>query len=132
MDAGGIVNRTTGKSPVIDQRVTWAEACRDVVISAMDKGQLIPVGLFVFVLLMIFKMNAVDDAALANRLLDLIKNHSMVGYICWILTLGLWYVHARYMRMEHNEESGRIGREKSRLQEQVSGRSLPSSRRKRS
>lgn len=130
MEAGGTVKNATGKPQTIDQRVTWAEACRDIVISAMDKGQLLPVGLLGFVLLMILKMNAVDDAALANRLLDLIKNHSMIGYFFWVLTLGLWYLHARYMRMAHNEESGRIGREKSRLQEQVSGRQLPSSRRR--
>jgi hypothetical protein len=113
----------------VDKRVTWAQTARDVTIAAMDKGQLLPLGLLAIVLLMVFRMDPSDDAALANRLLDLIKHYAAVGYLGWVVTMGGWYLHAKTMRIQHNEESGRIGREKSRLQERISGEHLPSSRR---
>jgi hypothetical protein len=119
----------TKKSVVVDKRVTWAQTARDVLIAAMDKGQLVPLALFLIILLMIWVTPSDQIPVVEGRLLALVQNHAVFGYILWLVTVGFWFLHAKYMRTEHNKETGRIGREKSQLQEKLSGKDLPSSRR---
>ena len=113
---------------VVDKRVTTAQAVRDIIIGAMNKGQLIPVLLGACLITILWRMPSDDLTKLANRLLDLLSNHVSFGYVMWIATVVAWYLHAKHVRKVHNAESGRIGKEKSRLQEQLLNRPLPSSR----
>jgi hypothetical protein len=121
-------NSKTSTKQVVDKRVTIAQAARDIVIAAMNKGQLIPVVLGAGIIIILWRMPSDDVTKLANRLLDMLSNHAIVGYALWLVTIMVWYVHATHVRNVHNVESGRIGKEKSRLQEQLSDRALPSSR----
>lgn len=120
-------SRKTGASIAV-QKVTWAHMVRDVVIEAMNNGQLVPILMGGLAFVALLKMPSADVTLFLNRTLDLVKNYSAVGYMGWVGTLIVWFFHARAMRATHNEESGRIGREKSRLQEALSGKKLPSSR----
>lgn len=121
-------NSKANAKQVVDKRVTMAQATRDIVIAAMNKGQLIPVLLGACIIIILWRMPSDDVTKLANRLLDLLSNHAIFGYALWLVTIMLWYVHATHVRNVHNVESGRIGKEKSRLQEQLLERPLPSSR----
>lgn len=118
-----------GKAAKIDKRVTWAQAFRDIFIAAMNKGQLIPVVLGLAFLIWVWRVDPKDLSALGGRFLLLVSTHQAIGYVLWIVTSLAWVIHARLVKGTTDAESGRIGKEKTRLQELLAGRVFPSSRR---
>jgi hypothetical protein len=109
------------------QKVTWAHAFRDIVLKAMDRGQLFPLFFFIGALALIFKMpeEHVYDAFLS--VLSGFKDFSLIGWLGMGLVSILWAGHARAMRRSHSSEYKRIGIEKSRLQQQQVNNGLGSS-----
>lgn len=107
--------------------VTWAQAFRDIIIKAMDKGQLLPI-LFFFILLgIIFRMPEDKVYDLGLKILAAFQNFSLVGWVLCCVVCILWAGHARIMRRAHSLEYRRIGTEKSRLQNQALSKTTLSS-----
>lgn len=123
--------KTTDKKTVkVDRRVTWAQAFRDIIVGAMNKGQLLPVTLALVLLLIVARMDPKDLPSLGIKVLELLHAHEMIGYGLWAATVVGWVVHARFVKGTTDAESGRIGKEKTGLQEQLAGRKFTSSRKK--
>lgn len=114
---------------IVDRRVTWAQAFRDIFVGAMNKGQLIPVVLGLCMIIWMWRADPHDLAVLGERFLNLVQRHEGFGYVLWVITLVGWILHAKFVRGTTDAESGRIGKEKTALQERLAGKSLPSSRR---
>lgn len=117
------------KATKVDKRVTWAQALRDIIIHSMNKGQLIPTILGLGFLIWVWRVDPKDLNDLGAKFLVLVQTHQVVGYVLWIATTLSWVVHSRVVKGTTDAESGRIGKEKTRLQEQLAGRDFPSSRR---
>lgn len=107
--------------------VTWAQAFRDIIIRAMDRGQLLPVLLFLVVLALIWKMPESKVYDFGVVVIDGFKDLSLVGWGLVAIVCILWAGHARTMRRNHSTESQRIGGEKSRLQQEQIDTTLGSS-----
>jgi hypothetical protein len=107
--------------------VSWAQAIRDMVISAINKGQLPIFGLFLVILMLIYKMPEADVSKLVFEILDSLRRGEFVAYILLSITIFGWFVHARVMRKTFTDEAKRIGREKSNLQSQLAGIKFKSS-----
>lgn len=107
--------------------VTWAQAFRDIIVRAMDRGQLLPVLFFLFVLALIFKMPESRVYDFSIIVVDGFKDLSLVGWILVVVVCILWAGHARSMRRKHSMEYQRIGGEKSRLQQEQITTTLGSS-----
>lgn len=97
-------------------------AVRDIGIAAVNRGQLVPFGIFVFLIVMLFKMPSEDVSKLAFEILKALKTGSLIGYgVSFFLAIG-WYVHAKWQRRMLTGEIGRVGLEKSKLQaNQING-----------
>lgn len=110
-----------------EHRVTWAQAFRDIVITAMNRGQfpILVVGAIIFVL--IYRLNANQSFQLLKEFISKLEDFSILGWLLWVLTIGLWVVYAKKVRKNFSVEMSRVGREKSKAQEKVSRRKLPSS-----
>ena len=107
--------------------VTWAQAVRDIINVAINRGQLIPLGIIVIVLLIIWKMPEDQILVFCREILAMLKKGELISYVlCPSLAMG-WFFHAKSMRKHFSNEYLRIGREKSNLQGQAAGEKFESS-----
>jgi hypothetical protein len=111
-----------------NQKVTWAQAFRDVVIAAMNKGQLIPFGLLAVVIIIILRMPPAELTILTAETINRLLAMEGVAYIFLIATLASWFFHVKYLRRLFHVEMERVGQEKSALQAQSSKRKFKSSK----
>ena len=97
---------------------------RDVFIASINKGQfpMAIVGL-IFVIL-VLKMPSQDVSALVRDIFSSLKKTVGVSYsLNATLVIG-WGLHSRWQRRQISHEMERMGREKTRLQEQQTGAKL--------
>lgn len=78
--------------------VTWAQAVRDIVIAAINRGQLPALLLGFSVLLLIYKLPDEFVGPMFNRVLTKLEDGSLVGWTLFAIVVVVWYLHARKMR----------------------------------
>ena len=110
--------------------VTWAQACRDIVVTSMNRGQLPVLGMLAVALLLIWKMPNEEASKLVFEVVASLRRGEMWGYPALLATLAGWFFHTKSMRKSFSAEAERIGREKSDLQSTLSGVKYKSSNRK--
>lgn len=108
--------------------VTWAQMARDVLIAAMNKGQLPTLILMFIAGIVAWRLPPGDLTALVTRILRRLEDGTLAGWLLCIVALVCWYLHSRKMRRQFSEEYERIGNEKSRLQSELAGKRLSSSK----
>jgi hypothetical protein len=115
------------KKPIY-QKVTIAQAVRDVLIASMNKGQF-PLALLVLVILaFLFKMPPDDVSRLAFELFQNIVNGKLLGYILGGgATIG-WLGHSKWQRRVLSAEIERISLERNDLQMKLLGDNIRSSK----
>jgi len=99
--------------------MSWAQAFRDMVIAAINRGQLPIFGFFVLLLALIVKMPNEGVSKLVFEILGSLHHGELVGYILCIIIIFFWYAHVRIMRKSFSAEFKRIGQEKSSLQSKL-------------
>ncbi|BCO32863.1 hypothetical protein TspCOW1_29660 [Thiohalobacter sp. COW1] len=108
-------------------KVTWAQAFRDIVIAAMNRGQLLLLMVVAVVIIPVWKMTPEESSRLVFDVLENLKNGSILGYILFVSTVLGWFFHARAMRRIYSNEYRRIGKEKSAIQSKAAGAKFKSS-----
>lgn len=82
--------KATDYSPTA-MRMTWAHACRDIVITALNNGQIITIAVLAFLGLIISKFDAVDIKELIRMSGLFLRDNSFIGYglfvVCLIFSL---------------------------------------------
>ncbi len=108
-------------------KVTFWHMWRDVLVTAMNKGQF-PLALLGLILIVILiKLPSETISKLTSRLYGDLKNLSLVGYVMWVLTMAAWYAHARLLRRTYAMELSRLSAERTRLQDRQLGDLMSSS-----
>lgn len=110
--------------------MSWAQACRDIVVTSMNRGQLPILGMIAVVLVLVWKLPEERATELVFSLLHALLEGPLVGYALFIITVAGWFFHAKWMRKMFSEEAKRIGKEKSGLQSALTGDKFSSSNRK--
>ncbi|MBI5770895.1 MAG: hypothetical protein HZA93_24165 [Verrucomicrobia bacterium] len=105
-------------------KVNFWGMVRDVCIHAMNRGQLIALALATILVLLVWKAPADQVIPIIQAILQRLRKGEGLGYILLIFCLLAWAVHARWQRSSIAGEMNRIGREKTRLQEQTTRRKL--------
>ncbi len=119
------------EKPYIVVKFTWAQAFRDMVNNAMNRGQLLGLGVLFIVILILFRSPKEKiGMLLADIYSDLLQGY-LIGYILWLLTVIVWWYHVKTIRSELSKEYKRMGTEKSNLQKKAADKNFPSSNRKR-
>lgn len=111
--------------------MTWAQAARDVLITAMNKGQLPLFAVAALAFLVIWRMPAADVVTVANRVIDLFVTGELMGWGLALIAVIGWFFHARSMRQAFAREFERMGVEKSDAQAKAAGSEFPGSQPKR-
>ena len=114
--------KQTNQSPV-----TWAQAFRDIIITAMNRGQLLLLMVTGIFILLIWKLDSKQAFDLLNSFIEKLKDWSIVGWILWGFTVFVCFFLFRKVRTDFSYEMKRVGKEKSKAQEKALQRSLPSS-----
>lgn len=112
------------------QTVTWAQAFRDIIVVAMNRGQLPILAVCAIFFILIYKLDADKAFQLLNSFMIELKRFSILGWILWVLTVIAWFFSAKKVRKDFSSEMRRVGREKSKAQEKAADRKLPSSDRR--
>ncbi len=107
--------------------LTWAEAVRDIVAIAINKGQLLPLGLIMIVLLILLRVPEDQILVLLRALVKKLEAGELMVYPLLVICISGWIYHVAIMRRHFKAEYERIGKEKSRLQSELSGIELKSS-----
>ena len=119
--------RKSGKRQAKGGKVTWAQATRDVTITAINRGQLLPLGVIVIVVALIWKMPPENVVDLTRDLLRKLDPLEGIAYILVVVLAVGWFWHAHWMRKRFSDESRRMGLEKSELQRLAAGEDFKSS-----
>lgn len=112
-----------GKRPPV--KVGWAHAFRDIVITSINRGQILPLIISLLTLAIIFKLPPSALETVVFRIFD-----GQVGYISPFLVVGIvvaWNFHCKKARKQFSEEFERIGVEKSELQRLLHNNNFESS-----
>lgn len=109
-------------------KFSWANAFRDIVVRSIDRGQFLFVALWLMGMVILIKMPGEDVSKMMNAILERLERGELFAYVVNLLVLGGWYFHARWMRKQAAHEFDRIGTEKSRLQDQLTGLKLEGSK----
>jgi hypothetical protein len=94
-----------------------------VLVAAMNKGLFVPACIFFLILVMLLKTPGQYFPTLWKSLGD----YYLWGYILSVVAVSGWGMNVRYLRRVHHNEITRISGEKTKLQEELQGRKLPSS-----
>lgn len=103
------------------------QALRDMVIAAMNRGQLPILSVFLLILVVLLRMPEDDLSKLAFSVLEKLEKGELWAYGVLCVVILCWYVHARLMRKEFSIEMERVGKEKSKLQSKLTNTKLKSS-----
>ena len=101
--------------------VTWPETVRDVLTEAIDKGQLLPLGLLFITTLSVWKMSGDQLREILLVLFGTMKDFYLLGWFSFVAVSVVSYFNSQKMRREFRQEFERIGREKSALQSEKAG-----------
>lgn len=112
-------------------KVTVAQAFRDVVIASMNKGQLPGLAVAAVAWIILWRMPSKDLGKLAFEIFNQLVKGYLLGWGLWLITIFLWWFHAKYTRALYKEELSRIGQRKSAAQNKAAGRKFNGSRSKR-
>ncbi|WP_249960841.1 hypothetical protein [Histophilus somni] len=95
--------------------VTWAQAVRDVLNTAMNRGQLpilIIILAFVFIL---YRLPTEDISKLTFLFLEYLKNGYIAGYILFIVTVLAWIRDAKRNRRNYAKLETEIKKYSSKM-----------------
>lgn len=114
-----------------ETRVTWAHCARDVILRAMDRGQMLPLLGFICVAAIVIKLPQSDVSALSREVLRRLVDLSLLGWMLWVVTALSAIGHAKYIRRLNSIEMDRITEERNKAQTSLIGpKNTPSSKAK--
>ena len=111
-------------------KVTWAEAIRDIIIRAMDRGQLLLIVFLGILVILAFRLPPERLEALALAVVDRFSKLWLLGWVLWFFSVCGWFVHSSWQRRVGAGELSRVTEERNRLQKKVAGEDKIKSSRK--
>jgi len=97
-------------------KVTLAEMFRDVLVAAINKGQLPQATLALVAVAIILRMPGEDVSVLVGRVFDGLREGYYLGWVLAMLALIGWSLHARGLRSRLTREIQRVAKERTKAQ----------------
>ncbi len=95
-----------------------------VLITAINKGQLPAAGLTIVAIVLAVKIPPQEIGKIVSQLFDMVVLGNFVGYILFLMTLLLWYLHNKRERHRSETELRRVSWERDKFQRLVLGDKL--------
>jgi hypothetical protein len=111
---------------VIHRSNIWG-MIENVLVQSINKGQLPVAGLILTIMLIIFKLPEERVYDLVVQLFSIASVYKLGGWILFGISIFGWVYSAKSMRRHHNLEIRRLSNERTKLQEKLLNKNLPSS-----
>lgn len=108
-------------------KVTAAQAVRDVLVASLNKGQFLPALLALLFAIMLVRMPSEDVSRLVFQILADLKNGQLLGYALALISTAGWAFHVKWQRRVITAEMRRVTRERNELQAQATPAEIESS-----
>jgi len=105
-----------------NKQFNWSRTARDVVVTAINKGQLPILGVCSVFMVILIRIPAQDLSGLLKDIFSKLAHGELIAYILLVIQSMAWFTHARIMRRNFTEETNRICKEKSELQNLLSSK----------
>jgi len=111
---------------VIHRSNIWG-MIENVLVQSINKGQLPVAGLILTIMLIIFKLPEERVYDLVVQLFSIASVYKLGGWILFGISIFGWVYSAKSMRRHHTLEIRRLSNERTKLQEKLLNKNLPSS-----
>ncbi|MDE3973521.1 hypothetical protein NUQ37_11635 [Glaesserella parasuis] len=88
-----------------NSKVTWAQAVRDVLNTAMNRGQLPLLFILLCCFLVLYRLPEEQLSLLVFKIMQGLKDSYLVGYALVVVILVIWYWDSRRIRRKCAELS---------------------------
>ncbi|UEA17474.1 hypothetical protein K7G92_000679 [Pasteurella canis] len=88
-----------------NNKVTWAQAVRDVLNTAMNRGQLPLLFILLCCFLVLYRLPQEELSHLVFKIFQGLKDGHFIGYVLAVLILIIWYWDGRKIRRKYAELS---------------------------
>lgn len=88
-----------------NNKVTWAQAVRDVLNTAMNRGQLPLLFILLCCFLVLYRLPQEELSHLVFKIFQGLKDGHLIGYVLAVLILIVWYWDGRKIRRKYAELS---------------------------
>jgi hypothetical protein len=99
----------------------------NVLIHSMNKGQLPLAGPILLIMFIILRLPEERVYDLVKQLFSLATVYKVGGWIFFVISIFGWIISAKSMRRSHTLEIRRLSNERTKLQEKLLNKNLPSS-----
>jgi len=106
---------------------SWARAFRDIVVTAMNRGQLPVLGVMSIFMLILSRIPVQDLSTILKMIVLHLVNGELIAYIFLFIVCLAWFIQSKVARRNHSEEMNRVTKEKSQLQNMLTKKKFKSS-----
>ena len=92
----------TNYSPTA-MRMTWAHAARDIVITALNNGQIITLAVVGFLAMIIYKFDKTDIKEIIRMSGVFLRDNSFIGYGLFIICLIFSLIFIKFLTFTHSK-----------------------------
>jgi hypothetical protein len=110
------MHRSSVSKPI---KITWAQAFRDIVVEALRRGQIVALGIAIFLIIYVARLPSNQLYQVWDDFRRIEEREWTVNLILNVALALLWFVHARRMRQGYEKELARVAEERNRLQEKL-------------
>lgn len=103
------------------------DAIERIGVRAIDRAQVIPVGLTAIVIVIFYRLPAEEIGPIVEKTLNGLADFQLLGWALFVLTIIGWSLNVRFLRSISWREHDRIGREKTKVQELLAEKKLGTS-----
>ena len=106
---------------------SWARAFRDIVVTAMNRGQLPVLGVMSIFMLILWRIPEQDLSTILAMIISHLVAGELIAYIFLFIVCSAWFLQSKVARKNHSEEMNRVTEEKSQLQNMLTKKKFKSS-----
>ena len=99
----------------------------NVLVQSINKGQLPIAGVILIIITIIFKLPSERVYDLVKQLIDIATVYQIGGWILFGISIFGWIISSKSLRRNHTQEIRRLSTERTKLQEKLLNKELPSS-----
>lgn len=96
--------------------VSWAQACRDVLVASINKGQLPWVVIGIMGVIAALRVPEEALGRLLEKIVEDLHTAHLLGWALSVIATVAWFLHSRYQTRVYSAELERVSEEKTRLQ----------------
>ena len=116
------------KKSTESQRTNLWGFLRDIVLAAINKGQLPVLAILIVFIILVVKIPPRDVSHVLSQGTEALEHYHILGWITSLLTTFGWYRHYKWLRKTHQIEMDRVTSEKSKMQNEQSDQKLSTTR----